>query len=180
LPVWQQKYPALKASGADLLSIAVDLQGADKARPYHEAAHAGFVTVVDEENALARLFGYNAIPNAVFVDEDGIVQFQYYGGFNINDKELSALVDAFVADGSAVGARQKAGDEPASDHFERGLSCFKDGDIEGAASIWREGIALDPQNWNMRKQLWAVENPDRFYDGAVDYGWQKEQIEAGL
>ena len=51
--------------------------------------------------------------------------------------------------------------------------------MTGASQVWREGIVLDPQNWNMRKQLWAIENPDKFYAGDVDYGWQKEQVEAG-
>jgi hypothetical protein len=31
----------------------------------------------------------------------------------------------------------------------------------------------------MRKQLWAIEHPDRFYDGDVDYDWQKVQVKEG-
>ena len=41
---------------------------------------------------------------------------------------------------------------------------------------WREAAALEPTNWIIRKQIWAVEHPERFYDGAVDFDWQKEQI----
>ena len=35
---------------------------------------------------------------------------------------------------------------------------------------------MDPQNWLIRKQLWAIETPEVSYEGDVDYGWQKEQI----
>ena len=35
----------------------------------------------------------------------------------------------------------------------------------------------DAQNWLIRKQLWAIEHPEAFYDGYVDYAWQKQQIE---
>ena len=30
----------------------------------------------------------------------------------------------------------------------------------------------------IHKQIWAVEHPDKFYEGNVDYGWQKTQLEA--
>ena len=56
---------------------------------------------------------------------------------------------------------------------------YKSGDTDGALAVWREGIALDPENWNMRKQLWAIEHPEKFYEGDVDYGWQRKQLEAG-
>ena len=38
------------------------------------------------------------------------------------------------------------------------------------------GLSFDDE----LKQLGAIEHPERFYDGAVDYGWQKEQIERGV
>lgn len=172
-------YSDMRSKNADILSIAVDLQGPEKSRPFHELAGAEFTTVVDEENSLARVFGYRAIPNGIYVDEQGKLQFQQYGGFDIRKDGISELVSAFVAGGQVANRAATVNDGPASDHFERGLSHYKNGDIALAASVWREGIALDPENWNMRKQLWAIENPDRFYGGEVDYAWQKEQIELG-
>ena len=35
---------------------------------------------------------------------------------------------------------------------------------------------LDPSNWIIHKQIWAVENPDKFYEGNVDYNWQRQQL----
>ena len=37
-------------------------------------------------------------------------------------------------------------------------------------------MVLAPDNWLIRKQLWALETPDVFYEADVDYVWQKEQI----
>ena len=45
---------------------------------------------------------------------------------------------------------------------------------------WRRGMQLEPDNYIIRKQIWAVQNPDRFYAGEVDYAWQKEQMAQGL
>lgn len=30
--------------------------------------------------------------------------------------------------------------------------------------------------WLIRKQLWAIETPEAFYEGNVDFEWQKEQM----
>ncbi|HIN15032.1 MAG TPA: hypothetical protein EYM69_05290 [Dehalococcoidia bacterium] len=177
--MWQQMYADIRSNNGDILSVAVDLQGPDKARPYHEQAGAEFVTVVDEENSLARIFGYRAIPNGIFVDEEGKLQFQQYGGFDIKKDETAGLVFAFISGGQVLKLSQATFDGPASDHFERGLTHYQSGEIVQARSVWRAGIALDPENWNMRKQLWAIENPDKFYAGKVDYSWQREQIEHG-
>lgn len=167
------------SKNVDILSVAVDLQGPEKPRVYHEEAGAEFTTVVDEENSLARVFGYRAIPNGILVDEEGRLQFQQYGGFDIKKDEIRRMVLEFASDGdiSKIPAVETNG--PVSDHFERGLEEYHNGNHDGAASIWREGIAIDPKNWNMRKQLWAIENPDKFYDDKVDYAWQREQVEQG-
>jgi hypothetical protein len=172
-------YADMKSKNADILSIAVDLQGPEKSRPYHDEAGAKFTTVVDEENALARIFGYRAIPNGILIDEEGRIQFQQYGGFDIKKEETQGLVSAFISSGRIAGESPESIGGPASDHFERGLALYQNGDDDGALATWREGIAIDPENWNMRKQLWAVENPDKFYSGKVDYTWQREQVEQG-
>ena len=57
----------MKDLGADLLSVAVDLQGAEKARPYVEAANPDFIVVLDQKNVLGSVFGYRAIPNGIFI-----------------------------------------------------------------------------------------------------------------
>ena len=66
----------------------------------------------------------------------------------------------------------------AAARFELGLILLESGKKEEAMAEWRKALALDPQNWIIHKQIWAVEHPDKFYDGAVDYGWQKAQLEA--
>jgi hypothetical protein len=159
--------------------VAVDIQGPGKPRPYHERAGAQFTTVVDQANSLSRLFGYRAIPNGILVDEQGRLAHRRLGGFDIRKPETTALVQQFATTGAvpADGAAQLRPSE--HDHFERGYALYLAGDLDSAARIWREGIAVEPDNWNMRKQLWAIENPGKFYDGDVDYAWQKEQVQQG-
>ena len=68
----------------------------------------------------------------------------------------------------------------AIDLFCKGLALYRAGEVGKAVAEWRSAIELEPGNYIIRKQVWAIQNPDRFYSGDVDYSWQKEQMEQGL
>ncbi len=53
------------------------------------------------------------------------------------------------------------------------------GEREQAIELLKRAFPLEPDNLIIRKQLWAIEHPEKFYDGDVDYAWQREQMEAG-
>lgn len=166
--------------------MAIDAQGPEKARPFVERAYASFTTVVDEGNLLARLYGFKAIPNGLFVDEAGILRFKKYGGFDIRKAETAQAVEEWSR-GSFAGQRAPettvhpvpSVHEKAQARFSKGLRLYKAGRVQEALVEWRTGVSLEPDNYVIRKQIWAVEHPERFYDGEVDYDWQKEQLEEG-
>ena len=177
-------YTEITAAGSDILSIAIDLQGPEFPRPFHDKARAQFTTVVDAGTVVTRTFGVRAIPNGALIDENGILRYSLYGGFDIRNPATKKLVSGFLFDGEVTLTDETevkgAVDVASLDHFERGLELYGSGDLEGAAVIWRQGMELEPDHWNMRKQLWAIEHPDRFYDGKVDYDWQRIQVTEGL
>ncbi len=49
------------------------------------------------------------------------------------------------------------------------------GEREKALAALKRAWALDPDNWLIRKQMWAVEHPDQFYP-AINTEWQREEI----
>ncbi len=177
-------YTEITAAGSDILSIAIDLQGPEFPRPFHDKARAQFTTVVDAGTVVTRTFGVRAIPNGALIDENGILRYSLYGGFDIRNPATKKLVSGFLLNGEVTLTDETevkgAVDVASLDHFERGLELYGSGDFEGAAVIWRQGMELEPDHWNMRKQLWAIEHPDRFYDGKVDYDWQRVQVTEGL
>ena len=173
----------------EILSVAIDAQGAEMARPFVESAGATFPTVVDRNNLLSRNYGFKAIPNALFIDEGGNIRYLKYSGFDIIKSEFKRAAEAWVATGQAPtsASPQKAnGSDSENSHdeavrlFDRGMKLYGRGQVEEALSLWRQGVALEPDNYVIRKQIWAVEHPDRFYAGDVDYDWQKEQLSKGL
>ena len=163
----------------------MDAQGAAKARPYVELANGTFQTVVDAENILGEMYGFRAIPNGYLIDENGVVQYLKLGGFDIRKPETAAIVEQW-ANGGDVSVpedpKAEVKDGPSSEAialFQQGLELYRKESIDEAMALWRQGLALDPDNYIIRKQIWAVENPDRFYAGEVDYDWQREQTAKG-
>ena len=112
--------------------------------------------------------------------------FSQLGGFDIGRRETAEILDQWVSGQSEA----LAGDGPvgvldtghseANAVFREGLELYESGRTEEALARWRQGLELNPDNYLIRKQIWAVENPERFYEGAVDYDWQREQFAKGL
>jgi hypothetical protein len=59
--------------------------------------------------------------------------------------------------------------------LQHGLELLRRGDRIGALASWYQALAADPENYVIRKQIWAVEHPERFYP-TIDWAWQKEQL----
>lgn len=169
-----------------MLAVAIDFQGIEKVRPYVEGAHPTYRNAVDAENQLGLLFGFKAIPNAVFVDEAGIIRYTKFGGFDIRKPEHRQLAAGFAASPDLATLAQQA--ENASGfksptalaHFRQGLTHYAAGNVAAALQELRQGVVLEPDNWIIRKQVWAIEQPERFYAGDVDFDWQRQQIEQNL
>ena len=180
--MWQQLHEALGDQVA-IVGVAVDAQGPDRPRPYVEKAGVTFPMLIDERNVLAELFGFRAIPNGLLVDEQGAVVHRKFGGFEIREADRRRMIEGWVRTGALDGAESSEVSQPAAEAmalFHAGLEQLRGGHSDEARRLWRRASELDPQNFVVRKQLWAVEHPERFYDGAVDFAWQREQMEQGL
>ena len=170
-----------------MLSVAVDAQGPTKPRCYAEKAETSFPTVVDRENLLSETFGFKAVPNCLLIDEEGIFRYRMYGGFDIRKTKFRRLVDTWVSRGVIDDSgpntdAQLAGldHSRAMDHFHKGMDLYNRGRVREALLQWRRSVVLEQDNYVIRKQIWAIEHPEKFYKGDVDYDWQRGQIEKGL
>jgi tetratricopeptide (TPR) repeat protein len=60
--------------------------------------------------------------------------------------------------------------------FGLGSALFQQERTTEALASWRAALALDPANFTVRKQIWMIEHPERFYP-TIDFQWQAEQLE---
>lgn len=206
-----------------MVSVAIDIQGADAARPYVKEAGVKYTALVDENNVLGKLFGVNYVPLHYIIDEFGIYRMKERDPQKIADflnqekvdmrlvveasdapdiynvKRLKEVVewdpdnvnahlmlgDALIQQGKyqeGISEYRKAVDldpESAEGPFRIGRAMLRQGRKKQALVELKKAWEFDKGNWIIRKQIWAIEHPEKFYDGKVDYDWQKMQIEQG-
>ncbi len=59
--------------------------------------------------------------------------------------------------------------------FGLGTAVYQQDKVQEALAWWRSALARDPHNFTVRKQIWMVEHPERFYP-EIDFAWQQEQL----
>jgi hypothetical protein len=166
-----------------LISVAVDHLGPDAARPYVEAAGATFPTVVDDRGESVEQFGFTVVPNGVLVDEEGVVRYVKHGGFSIENPDDVAAVERFLSGqtpGEAGGVQAPFALSPAERELvatkvRLGRLLMELGRQEEAVTEWRSALQRDPENFLIRKQIWAMEHPEKFHPN-IDFDWQKERL----
>ena len=166
------------------MSIALEHTGAEAATPYVEQANTTFPTLVDEQGVTSTLFGFKVVPNGVLVDEQGIIRYARFGRFSIDNAEDVAVVERFL-EGSEPG-KSPAGEggyslEPlqrewVATKLRLGRLLDSLGRHDEAVTEWRAALHLDPQNFVIRKQIWAAQHPEKFHP-TIDLQWQKGQLE---
>tara|TARA_Y100000590_G_C15649696_1_gene988263 strand:+ start:464 stop:1015 length:552 start_codon:yes stop_codon:yes gene_type:complete len=182
LPVWQE---VSEDSSIDIevITVAMDVQGFEKPKLYLEKAQSNLTTIIDKSNQLGKLYGFKAVPNVYLIGSNRTVDYIELGTFNIRELAKWSLLKNWSNgkefQNSQVEEFEQDIHEKANALFVSGKQLFDSGNTDGAIKIWRKAIEIDPKNYIIRKQIWAIENPNRFYKDKVDYIWQNAQLEKG-
>jgi AhpC/TSA family protein len=70
--VWQELYEELADRGFMVIAVAMDSRDGDPL-PWIEAARPRYLTLIDREHRLADLYNMVNVPQAVWIDEHGII-----------------------------------------------------------------------------------------------------------
>jgi hypothetical protein len=159
-----------------MLAAAQDAAGATRVRPLVEKHGITFPVLLDPESALARGLGFRRVPSGFFVDEAGVLRYRHVGDFDVADPRVRWNLERFVSGEKTEPPAEDERMEPAAlDLFAGGVALYAAGDAEGALAAWRKALAVDPDNFIVRSQIWALEHPERFYP-AVDRAWQERRL----
>ena len=94
-----------------------------------------------------------------------------------------ALAEACLQEGESARAAESFAraldldSESANAAFGLGTALHQLGQTREALDAWRRALEIEPDNFIIRKQIWRVNNPEKFYP-VVDYDWQKVQLAA--
>jgi hypothetical protein len=167
----------------EILSVSVDIQGAEVARPYVNGQT--FTTVIDTENKLANLFGFKVVPNGIFVDKNGTIRLVKQG-FRVTEAEHIEAVEKLIRGEVDKVELEDAYYHPSNTNtalevqfaqtkFKLGMEYSKSGKSVEALKELDEALLLDPDNFLIRKQRWYIRNPEKF-SPTIDIDWQQEQL----
>lgn len=71
--MWQALREELHPEGIEIVTVALDVGGADAARPFIEAAQPQHPSLIDPAHLCDDLFGIVNVPSSVWIDEHGTI-----------------------------------------------------------------------------------------------------------
>ncbi len=172
----------MDTSSAELLAVAMDVQGAEVAKPWIEKADATYPALVDQSNLLGNLYHFNFVPLILLFNSEGNL---VYGpsGFDIRKQDQRKNLQEWLEDKKVFAKTTDNTKEVLSKQkesrlrFQYGTHLLEGQRVPEALRQFRLALKQDKDNWLIRKQIWAIEHPEKFYQGDVDFQWQKQQIE---
>lgn len=164
--------------------MAQDTGGAKDAGPWITAAKPDFTALIDDQQIVTQKYHMVNVPTGVWIDERGRIVRPNEVAFiddrfkSFTNMESAPYIDA-IRDWAAYGAKSiyalsedalKArlkpvnGDRLKADaEFALGEYLYKQGKGPDAIPHFKEAQRLDPDNWNYKRQAWALSDADRDY-----------------
>ena len=174
----------MKDKNFEIISVGEDTGGAKDAGPWITAAKPEFTALVDDQQIVTQKYNMVNVPTAVWIDERGRIVRPNEVAF-IDDRfkpfthmDSAPYIDA-IRDWAANGAKSvyalnetesKArlkphGEDRARADAEFALAeyLYKQGKGADAIPHFKEAQRLDPDNWNYKRQAWALSDAERDY-----------------
>ena len=184
MPGWQALYKQLKDKDFEIISVAQDTGGAKDAAPWITAAKPEFTALIDDQQIVTQKYNMVNVPTAVWINEHGrIVRPNEVAFADDRYKALTGLDAApyleAIRDWAVNGAKSvyalnevelRARLKPANDdriradlEFALAEYLYKQGKGGDAIPHFKEAQRLAPDNWNYKRQAWALSDAERDY-----------------
>jgi tetratricopeptide (TPR) repeat protein len=184
LPGWQSFFHDLKDKNFMIVSVAEDTGGVKDAGQWIAAAKPEYTALVDDKHLVTHLYNMVNVPTAVWINEQGrivrpnevaYVDNRYKAMHGIDAAPyLDAIRDwvangdrsAYIMSGQQLQERLKpqSPDRAMADaEFALGEYLYKQGHGPDAIPHFKEAQRLAPDNWNYKRQAWALSDAERDY-----------------
>jgi tetratricopeptide (TPR) repeat protein len=195
LPGWQTLYAELKDKNFEILSIAQDTGGVKDAAPWITKANLQYTVLIDQTHLVTRLFDMVNVPTGVWIDEKGRIvrpnetayvdnRYKVFHGLEAGDY-LAAVRDwatngeksPFVLSEQELKERlspQKEEHAIAAAEFALAEFLSHTSRSQEAIAHYKEAQRLNPDNWNYKRQAWALTDADRDY--GTNFGKEVQKL----
>jgi tetratricopeptide (TPR) repeat protein len=184
LPGWQAFFHPLKDKNFEIISIAQDTGGARDAAEWINAAKPEYTALVDDKHLVTQLYNMVNVPTAVWINEKGeivrpnevaYVDNRYKAMHGIDAGPYLEAIRDWVTNGERsqfVMTEQERKERLTPPSPERAMAdsefalaeyLYKNGMGADAIAHFKEAQRLDPDNWNYKRQAWALSNAEKDY-----------------
>jgi peroxiredoxin len=185
LPIWQKLYESLAGQPFMVIAIAMDSRGAKSARQWIEQANTTYLNLIDRNHLVSDLYHMVNVPQAVWIDDNGRIArpTEISGASSSRDqdkrRDMRSLYCDAIRDWVLKGAESEFvfGDEDpraampeasesialAHAHFRLAQRLAHRGDREEAQPLFARAVELNPDSWNMFRQMKNLEHPEASY-----------------
>ena len=184
----------MKDKKFEIVSVAEDTGGAGDAGPWITAAKPEYTVLIDAKHLVTRLYNMVNVPTAVWINEEGrIVRPNEVAYVDNRFKSLHKLdaapyLDAlrdWLAKGEesifAISEKelkeQMTEQNPdwalAAAEFSLAEHLYRKGQQAASISHYKEAQRLNPDNWNYKRQAWALSDAERDYQTSFQKEVQK-------
>jgi hypothetical protein len=174
----------LKSNNFEIISIAQDTGGVKDAGPWITAAKAEYTALVDDKHIVTQLYNMVNVPTAVWINEQGrivrpnevaYVDNRYKAMHGIDAGPYLLAIRDWVANGDRSQFVMNEADlkermkPPSTDRamadaeFDLAEYLYKNGKGAEAIAHFKEAQRLAPDNWNYKRQAWALSDPQKDY-----------------
>jgi len=184
LPGWQAFFHPLKDKNFEIISIAQDTGGARDAAEWINAAKPEYTALVDDKHLVTQLYNMVNVPTAVWINEKGeivrpnevaYVDNRYKAMHGIDAGPYLEAIRDWVTNGERspfVMTEQERKERLKPPSPDRALAdsefalaeyLYKNAMGADAIAHFKEAQRLDPDNWNYKRQAWALSNAEKDY-----------------
>ena len=167
-----------------IVSIAEDTGGVKDAGPWIAAAKPEYTALIDDKHLVTHLYNMVNVPTAVWIDEKGrivrpnevaYVDNRYKAMHGIDAAPYLDAIRDWVANGERSAfvmteqqrkerLKPQSPDRSMADaEFALGEYLYKEGKGPDAIPHFKEAQRLAPDNWNYKRQAWALSDAERDY-----------------
>ena len=184
MPGWQKLYQELKDKNFEIVSVAQDTGGAKDAGPWITREKLDYTVLIDDQHLVTQLYNLVNVPTAVWINEKGRIVRPPEVAY-VDDRfrafhriEAAPYLDAirdwadhgdgsrYVVSEQELKQRMKPqSQERATADAEFALAeyLYRKGFGADAIAHFKEAQRLAPDNWNYKRQAWALSNAERDY-----------------
>ena len=164
--------------------MAQDTGGAKDAGPWITAAKPEFTALIDEKQIVTQKYNMVNVPTSVWIDEHGRIvrpnevafvddRYKAFSGIEaapyldaIRDWVANGAKSPYILSEPELRARLRPhSDDRAKADAELGLAeyLYEQNKLADAIPHFKEAQRLAPDNWNYKRQAWALSDAERDY-----------------